>query len=81
MTTVLLLVLGYAVATAAFVRWAKSHAPEGYEDEKRGFVFSTTAPAAEGSVDEEATLKTVESASGAPARPLGTRLSGSLGAG
>jgi hypothetical protein len=80
MTTVFLLVLGYAAATAAFVRWAKHHAPEGYEDEKRGFVFNTAAPA-EGSADEEAAREPVESASGAPARPLGTRLSGSLGAG
>lgn len=44
MTTVLLLLLGYAVATVMFVRWARRHAPEGYEDESRGFIVIEQPP-------------------------------------
>ncbi len=47
MTTVLLLLLCYVVATAAFVCWVKTHAPEGFEDDVHGFVMTSGAPVVE----------------------------------
>jgi hypothetical protein len=44
MTTVLLLLLCYVVATVVFVRWMKAHAPEGFEDDVHGFIMTSGAP-------------------------------------
>ncbi len=47
MTTILVLALCYVVAASVFLRWMKSHAPEGYETEEEGFVMTARPPAVE----------------------------------
>jgi hypothetical protein len=70
MTTVLLLLLVYVVATVVFVRWMKTHAPEGFEDDVHGFIMTSGTPV----VKVEAVQSEVALAGSAPAwatRPSG----------
>lgn len=80
MTTILVLLLCYVVAATVFVRWMKTHAPDGYETEEQGFVLAARVPVAE--IDRiEVSRKTDTGSVWTASRPKPVQLEGSVRAG